>query len=503
MEDFNVGIKERRFDTKEKRYGVTIRIHLLIATGLVAVIVGGMLVQLRSGLAGTLVSVIIPSCLFLLSIITGWVSYALDHMNVRAIYLLDGFYFAGYCYLLATASNSFVVMHMFPLLVCSILLFHQTFSSLLAGGIMLANLTRVILALTIGFDEVTSTTVMTCGMGAVVALTIGFITRRAVMYNHDATHSAMDKEKLQRQILDDILKVSKGVKEGAVSVDGLLNDLSTATNAVTYSMDEILSSTKTTATSIEEQTMMTQDIQTSIQETVDISNTMLHTADSSNQVVKESADVVSQMKNQAVVMNDTTVMVTESMERLQNKTQEVKDIAGIIFGISNQTNLLALNASIESARAGEAGRGFAVVAEEIRQLSEQTRKSTQKIESLILELEQNAQDTSDRITNAMDAAKEQNILIEKASGSFDSIGSNVTELTEQMAKMGQKMQSLKSANDSIVDNISQLSATSEEVFASAEESSNTTHKNADITKSVKELFAHVLELIGQIDKYQN
>lgn len=75
--------------------------------------------------------------------------------------------------------------------------------------------------------------------------------------------------------------------------------------------------------------------------------------------------------------------VSESMQDIVTRSDEMRGIVSLIGNVAFQTNILALNAAIEAAHAGSHGRGFAVVAKEVGVLAQKSSHSTRNIQQLI------------------------------------------------------------------------------------------------------------------------
>jgi methyl-accepting chemotaxis protein len=106
-------------------------------------------------------------------------------------------------------------------------------------------------------------------------------------------------------------------------------------------------------------------------------------AEELNSSVREISEAMVKSKDTASAAVERVEVADQQAQCLSEAAGAMSNIVQLIGDITGQINLLALNATIESARAGEAGRGFAVVAAEVKNLANQAKQATDKIEQEI------------------------------------------------------------------------------------------------------------------------
>lgn len=137
--------------------------------------------------------------------------------------------------------------------------------------------------------------------------------------------------------------------------------------------------------------------------------------------------VVERASRHAEQSRDVVESAVEAMGGIEQSSDQISKIIGVIDEIAFQTNLLALNAGVEAARAGEAGRGFAVVAQEVRALAQRSAEAAREIKSLIAASSQNVERGVSLVGGAGAALREILVQIGEIEGLMADISASAQE----------------------------------------------------------------------------
>ncbi|MFG6323459.1 MAG: chemotaxis protein [Lachnospiraceae bacterium] len=260
------------------------------------------------------------------------------------------------------------------------------------------------------------------------------------------------------------------------------------------SMENIAGSTESTAEAIQEEASICGEILAQADQAGEATDSMIAASRRVNGTVDSGASSVQELGRQADNVSSSSKVVEDVITELTTKVQKVGGFVDTILSISSQTNLLALNASIEAARAGEAGRGFSVVADEIRQLSEDTKEASNNITRIIQDLNADTRLANESIANAVESVTKQNELIAETREKFSQVSSEVELLSNNIDEVKACMEQTRTLSNSIYDNISQLSAASEEVAASSNEGLENSNITVSQVDTCRGIFGSIYEL---------
>jgi methyl-accepting chemotaxis protein len=304
---------------------------------------------------------------------------------------------------------------------------------------------------------------------------------------------------------DEIGELSESFTEMRDNLRSLVSGISTATDNLEKSSQEVLDSSKqaeivshqiaeaTTqlalgsdeqAKSVENTLKSVNKIVTSIEEISINTNHSLESSTKAEKLVKNGTEIVNA---QDLTMKDSTSAVegvSKVIFTLNEKAFEIEQIIEVIESIAEQTNLLALNAAIEAARAGEQGKGFAVVAEEVRNLAEESQTSIVRIQTIIKDIQNTTNIAVENAKGATEAIVKQNESVRNTSIIFNDILKTVNIIAKEVAEISNSTEGVKSAGDNIQQDMERILAVSEETAASTEEVTASTEEQATYSANI-------------------
>ena len=202
--------------------------------------------------------------------------------------------------------------------------------------------------------------------------------------------------------------------------------------------------------------------------------------DSSNQ----SAEIIGRITNQIEETNQAILSINEAVN--------------LIMDITGQTSLLALNASIEAARAGQSGSGFAVVASEIKKLAEQSAEGVDTIKQVADNIFAKSNECVSMVRDVQTLLGKERDDISATCSSFATLSKTISDNIVAVSRISEKSKQLDGIKQSIIANITDLSAISEENAASNEEVSANVTSIAEAIDQMNTATGHVSKVSDEL-----
>ncbi len=223
-----------------------------------------------------------------------------------------------------------------------------------------------------------------------------------------------------------LVRVVRSVRQGSESV-------STASAEIAEGNHDLSARTENQASALQQTAASMQELSSTVQQNADNSTRANQLALRASSVAVQGGEVVSQ--------------VVQTMKGINDSSQKIADIIGVIDGIAFQTNILALNAAVEAARAGEQGRGFAVVASEVRNLAGRSAEAAKEIKALIsASVDRVAQGSTlvdqagTTMAEVVSAIRQVSDIVGEISAASTEQSAGVSQIGEAVAQMDQATQ---------------------------------------------------------------
>lgn len=302
------------------------------------------------------------------------------------------------------------------------------------------------------------------------------------------------------KLVANIQHVSESLSKASETLAATSEEVSASADEVGKTVEDIAKGAEDQASDAESTAMAARDLSVALKALKSISEQISVAAEEMRTANDSSVVSLEQLEQNTAKSHSANMQISQSVESLTSKTLEINGILDAISAISQQTNLLALNASIEAARAGEHGRGFAVVAEEIRKLAEASSTSADEVRHILAAIEQDSREASRQVGALGEQSHEQLESVTRVSKAFQTIEAAYHNISNHLNAIAQSVVQVEQMQSSMMSNIENISAVSEETAAASQEVTASMDQQVSAVEEVAKSASELSQLASELSK---
>jgi methyl-accepting chemotaxis protein len=240
------------------------------------------------------------------------------------------------------------------------------------------------------------------------------------------------------------------------TINEAIGVISTSSTQIAATINEHERTATQQAAAVSETTATMDELGASSRQSAEQADAISLAARQSLSLAEGGTRTVQQTLGAMTTLKEKVGSIADQILRLSEHTSQIGNITNLVGDLANQTNLLALNAAVEAARAGEHGRGFAVVAVEIRKLADQSKKSAERINALLLDIQKSTNSTVMATEEGTKTVDEGMQLVNRTGEAFNTSATAINSTFESVQQITLNMKQQAAAIRQVVDAMNSL-----------------------------------------------
>jgi CHASE3 domain sensor protein len=274
--------------------------------------------------------------------------------------------------------------------------------------------------------------------------------------------------------------VSKRINSSASIVASYSSEIATTVEQQERNFSQQAASVNETTTTMDELGSSSQQVTEQAEAAADSARKALDLSENGTQTVQTTLENMDMLKEKVSAL-------AEQITRLSEQTNQIGNISNLVSDLANQTNMLALNAAVEAVRAGEHGKGFAVVAAEIRKLADQSKKSAEKINALVTDIQGAINSTvmvTDEGTKTVDGGVQ---IAQESASAFEGVTDAVNNMVTNNQQILLSVKQQATAIQQVVDAMNNINTATKESSDGISQVKVGTQKLNEAAKELKDI----------------